>query len=313
MNTRLSVCRKPDALSASEYLEHQYEIPEIIEALPLADEPFVSLWQESSGRAALDFLTDEMKLPAYRWTWENPGAISVSFAQTLGGKLPVIATGSHRDFRQMEALLSDREEPRDLPLTVNAFAMQARAESIFCHRILLLNRAPYSNIPAERLKLSEDEWLERSHRLRLRHECAHYETLRLLGGMRNHALDEILADALGQIAAFGSFDAARQRLFFGLEKGEAVCTGRLFFYCRNIIPEERPKVYRAVDEALDAVSEEIAALIAEGKGEAELLLSLADKSIAERIGCSSAWIFSQSAGASSYAAGLRFWKRRKTQ
>ena len=269
--------------TAEEYLSHAYDIPQGWPDLPLPDESFVSLWQAGAGRGALDFLADERKLPVYRWSWENVEAISVSFVQTLGGRLPVIATESHRDFRQMEALLNARDEARDLPLTVNAFAMVVRAESIFRHRILLLNHAPYSNIPPEKLGLSEAEWLERSHRLRLRHECAHYETLRLLSGMKNHAHDEILADALGQIAAFGSFSAERQRLFFGLEGGKGCPGGRLSFYCQRLSPQEREKVYRAVDVVLDSVGEELAALLAENAGELAIFAALAGRSIAKRM------------------------------
>ena len=269
--------------TAEEYLSHAYDIPQDWPSLPLPDEPFISCWQESSGRDALDVLTDEIKLPAYRWTWECQEAISVSFTQTLGGKLPVISTGSHRDFRQMEALLNDRGEARELPLTVNAFTLQARADSIFRHRILLLNRAPYSNVPAEKLGLSEDEWLEHSHRLRLRHECAHYETLRLLSGMKNHAHDEILADALGQISAFGDFDAERQRLFFGLERGSGVCHGRLSFYCQKLPQKEREKVYRAVDTVLDAIEELLDSLLAENADGLTIFSALAGTSIAERL------------------------------
>ena len=256
----LFVRRKADYKSASEYLEHHYEILETIGALPLADEPFVSLWQEGSGREALIILADEMKLPAYRWSWDNMGAISISFAQTMGGRLPVISTQSHKDFRQMDALINGREEARELPLTVNAFAMEARAKSIFRHRVLLLNRA-----------------------LRLRHECAHYETLRLLSGMKNHAHDEILADALGQIAAFGDFSAERQRLFFGLKRGKNTCHGRLSFYCQQIMPEEREKVYRAVDAALDSIEEQLASLLAKTVDELEIFMALAGTSIAERM------------------------------
>ena len=198
----------------------------------------------------------------------------------------MIATGCHEDFRAMDAVLNGRGEERELPLTVNAFAIEARAEPIYRHRLLLLNRAPYSNIPAEALGLSAEDWLERSLCLRLRHECAHYETLRLLGDMNNHALDEILADALGQIAAFGGFDTDRQRLFFGLEKGQTVCTGRLSFYCQKVKPEERHKVYRAINEVLENVSAELEKMISEGKGEAAMLMSLASKSIIERLECS---------------------------
>lgn len=240
--------------SAAEYLAHAYEIPRYLPPLPLPDEVFASRWQEARGRDVPDFLTDGLKLPAYDFVWQDIESLSLSFAHTLGGKLPVIATGCHEDFRTMDAVMNGREKERELPLTVNAFTIEARAEPIHRHRLLLLNRAPYGNIPAKALGLSAEDWLERSRRLRLHHECAHYEILRLLGGMRNHALDEILADTLGQIAAFGNFDADRQRLFFGLEKDKGTCTGRLSFHCQKVSLEERPKIYRAVSEMLEDVS-----------------------------------------------------------
>ena len=153
-----------------------------------------------------------------------------------------------------------------------------------------------------RLGLDEEEWIERSCRLRLAHECAHYETLRLFGGMQNHALDEIVADAMGQLAAFGNFSAARQRLFFGLEQGTGRCTGRLSFYCRNVLPWERTEVYRAVDATLGILEGRIErfltekkrktetkellssakTLLSDKKSKYELLSDLAGTSIAER-------------------------------
>lgn len=269
--------------SADEYLQHAYEIPAELPALPMADEPFVASWQEAKGREVLVFLTDKLKLAAYDFVWQEVESLSISFAHTLGGTLPVIATGCHEDFRAMEAVLNGREQSRDLPPTVNAFTIEARAEPVYRHRLLLLNRAPYSNIPAEALGLSTEEWLEGSQRLRLRHECAHYETLRLLGGMRNHALDEILADGLGQIAAFGDFDADRQRLFFGLEKGRDTCIGRLSYYCQRVALKERPKVYARVNEVLDEVAGELKVMLARKATDREILVSLAGKSIAERL------------------------------
>lgn len=89
---------------------------------------------------------------------------------------------------------------------------------------------------------------------------------------------------LWQIAAFGNFDAERQRLLFGLKKCEDICDGRLSFYCQKVNPNERPKIYRAIDKALDIVSKELNELNVEGNGEAEIFMSFAGKSIAERIG-----------------------------
>ncbi|MBO6204954.1 MAG: hypothetical protein J6O13_15645 [Selenomonas sp.] len=269
--------------SADEYLQHAYKIPTELSALPLADESFVASWQEAKGREVLDFLADELKLAAYDFVWQETVRLSLSFAHTMGGTLPVIATGCHKDFRAMEAVLNGRTQSRDLPLTVNAFTLETQAEPIYRQRVLLLNRAPYSNIPAEDLNLSAEDWLERSRCLRLRHECSHYETLRLLGGMRNHALDEILADALGQLAAFGRFDADRQRLFFGLEKGQDSCNGRLSFYCQQVSLEERPKIYCAVDKILDSVACEINVLLRQMATQQEIFLALAGRSIADRL------------------------------
>ena len=275
--------------SAADYLKHFYEISDALPELPLADEPFISTWTRSAsgveprGREALDFLVDGLGLPIDDFRWNNVDALQLGFIQTLAGRLPLITTASHTDFRSMEALVNGRGEALALPATVNAFTIQARAMQIRRHRLILLNRAPYSNIPANALGFAEDEWLARSQRLRLRHECAHYETLRLFGGMANHALDEIAADALGQLAAFGNFDADRQRLFFGLERGRGVCHGRLSFYCQTVCPEERETVYRSVDRLLDDTAAELGRLIRLGATELELLKFLVGTSILERL------------------------------
>ena len=94
-------------------------------------------------------------------------------------------------------------------------------------------------------------------------------------GMKNHALDEILADCLGQIAAFGNFDGDRQRIFFRLEKGGSKCTGRLQFYCQKVSPLERPKIYSAVDKFIDEV-------LIDGKSKLEILCELARRRLAKK-------------------------------
>ena len=48
----------------------------------------------------------------------------------------------------------------DKTLTVNAFTIPCRAEKIYRHRVILLNAAPYSNISAEKMGLSVEEWLK---------------------------------------------------------------------------------------------------------------------------------------------------------
>lgn len=266
------------------YLKHCYDVPNELPKLPLDDEPYVAMWQKAEGKYVLDCLKEAFGLPVFNYQWENKDDLSISFTETLGGRLPVITTKSHKDFLFMDALLNGREQSREVPATVNAFTMKTKAETILGHRIIILNFAPYSNVAADKLGLSPDEWLIRSQKIRLAHESAHYETLRLFGGMKNHPLDEIVADAFGQIAAFGDFNADRQRLFFGLEKGKDICNGRLSFYVANIPEKERGKIYNAVNVVLDNVETEIQTRLSRQENKIKILTALAGKSIFDRLG-----------------------------
>ena len=235
-------------MKADTYLSHCYAIPETPSVLPLADEAFASVWKESEGAAALEFLAKIVGRDIASFPLRQEETLRIFFAKTLGGRLPVIVPGNRDDFLRVEALLNGREDLADFPVTVNAFTMQARAKNIRNHRVILLGQAPYSNVPANLLGLD--------------------------GGMQNHALDEIVADAMGQLAAFGNFSAARQRLFFGLEQGTGRCTGRLSFYCRNVLPWERTEVYRAVDATLDFLEDRIERFLTEKKRKTETKESL---------------------------------------
>ncbi len=261
-------------MTAAEYLAHKYELPKVFPELPLANEEFITAWSEKENFDVLRFLSQEFELPTGEFDWKNVAELKIEFKQTLGGRLPVISTANHDDFCQMTALLTARELKK-YSLTVNAFTIPCRAEKIYRHRVILLNAAPYSNISADKMGLSVEEWLKKSYQIRLRHESAHYETLRLLGGMKNHALDEILADCLGQMAAFGEFSANRQRIFFGLAKGGLKCAGRLNFYCQKVLPEELVEIYRAVDEYLDEVEQ----IIKNVANEFEIFKKIASRAI----------------------------------
>ncbi|MBR1730583.1 MAG: hypothetical protein IJ728_13790 [Selenomonadaceae bacterium] len=260
-------------LTAQEYLRHKYNRAKVegLKAekdqlsphdsafspynLPLTDEEFVNQWVEVSGDDVINFLNENFNLETNIFKWKDKPNLKINFASTLGGNLPVIFTSNHYDFLIMEAILNGRRELRKYPATVNAFTISAKSENIYRHRLILLNRAPYSNVSADKLNLTVDQWLEKSHILRLNHEIAHYETLRIFGGMKNHALDEILADAMGQLAAFDHFDIDRQKLFFGLENDH--CNGRLTFYCQTVKSEERKIVYKAVNDVLPILADQI--------------------------------------------------------
>jgi hypothetical protein len=97
------------------------------------------------------------------------------------------------------------------------FARLKEQRELYQDRFILLSDGPYSAVPAADLGLDEPTWREVSLALRRDHECAHYFTRRLFGSMRNHLLDELIADYAGMVAAIGRFRADWFLRFLGLE------------------------------------------------------------------------------------------------
>lgn len=74
-------------------------------------------------------------------------------------------------------------------------------------RFILLSAKPYSNVSASTLGLKEEDWLEKSMKIRLEHECSHFFTKRFFGNAQNHLHDELIADFFGLLSAFGNYSA----------------------------------------------------------------------------------------------------------
>jgi len=212
-------------IPAYEYLAHRYE-SDALPDLPLADERFVREWKSwlktpnKAPSGVKDILSDEATI-----SWiEN----------TSAGRIPVIYTRLRANFESAVDLLSPGSFASGIPASVNAFTIKAKHPALSGHRVILLNRSGYSAVSGNELGMEEDVWLEKSMTLRLNHEICHYFSLRVLGGMRNHALDEIAADCVGQLAAFGSFSVSFQKLFFGISQGSVLPGGRFFFYIKAL-------------------------------------------------------------------------------
>ncbi|HEX2165090.1 MAG TPA: hypothetical protein VHM02_14195 [Thermoanaerobaculia bacterium] len=108
-------------------------------------------------------------------------------------------------------------------------------------------------MPAAALGLEDAAWRDVSLALRRDHEAAHYLTRRLLGSMRNHLHDELIADYAGMTGATGAFRADWFRAFLGL--GEA--DGRLRLY-RGDPPLPDDDLARAA-ELVDRCAEQVEA------------------------------------------------------
>jgi hypothetical protein len=232
--------------SARQYLAHRYKAPERRD-FPLPDEGFVSEW-DAWLRGRNGGFPEEI-----RALLSGEGT-QIWLEATLVGRIPVVYTEDRRTFERLTAILSAKDDSDPLPASVNAFAIPAGHPPFKGHRVICMAKAGYSALSGESAGMGDGEWLEKSAVIRLHHECCHYFTLRVLGGMKNHALDEVVADCAGQLAAFGRYDASLQRKFFGMEGGGRIAPGgRLGFYVKRLPEGAIPLVCRKVEEALDGL------------------------------------------------------------
>ncbi len=95
--------------------------------------------------------------------------------------------------------------------------------------LLVLSRGPYSAVLADAFGFSEGKWLDDSNTIRLYHECTHFVCYRLHPGERDAVRDELVADAVGIVAAYGHYDRKMAERFLGIHDGN-YAGGRLENY-----------------------------------------------------------------------------------
>ena len=130
----------------------------------------------------------------------------------------------------------------------------------------MLSIGPYSAVPAEKLGLSDQEWIRLSGMIRRYHECTHFVCRNLYPDLIDAVWDELVADAVGLTAAFGSFDADMEKLFLGIEEDRYI-GGRLENYA-----EVDTDLVKKVTDVLDHFSKLIAAHPSIGPYELAILL-----------------------------------------
>ena len=96
--------------------------------------------------------------------------------------------------------------------------------------LIVLSRGEYSAVPAEAVGLEKNEWIEKSLRVRLYHESAHIVCRARFPGQKLPVWDELLADCVGLLAAFGAYDRALALRLLGIDKDGAYIGGRLENY-----------------------------------------------------------------------------------
>ncbi|MTI81349.1 MAG: hypothetical protein FH758_10795 [Firmicutes bacterium] len=259
--------------------------------IPPQDEPFVSAWGEyiqdiphKGALAALSQRLVQLRFPVQEGMSANPDylmatrkgmptatmkvatgtelkepkSLKVYLYQTYAGKIPVLETSNRNDFETLVRVLSHRNEPVKIPVSMGAclikgynnwdrvakykqstedfdFNYMKAHKELYQDAFLILTDNVYSGVPAEMMGLSEDYWRQLSMTIRREHEATHYFTLRFLGSARNHLLDEFIADYMGIVAANGKYRAEWFLCFLGLENYPNFRPGgRLTNYLKNV-------------------------------------------------------------------------------
>ena len=188
---------------------------------------------------------------------------------TPAGAVDVLCLQERADFVHAIRALAYRCEPKPVPDSMGASSLSGLInwEKIRCHLeeycasggedenaefarftsekrnyldcLIVLSSGPYSAVPAADMGLEEEEWLSRSLQIRKFHELTHFFSRHLYLENKDAVRDEILADLIGIVSAFGFYDDAAARRFLGLENEAYREGGRLQNYCSA---EELPAV-----------------------------------------------------------------------
>jgi hypothetical protein len=200
---------------------------------------------------------------------ERPESLLLTFSDGVAGLLPLLIAGTRADFESLVRAFTERNEPRAVPASMGACFVKglnnwdrvtrhrrvweaengtagdedawreelgrfAAQKARYQDRFVILSRGPYSGVAGADVRVTETEWLERSLIVRAEHESTHDLTWRLFGIVRSHATDEIIADFVGLVRAFGVYPDGIARVLLGVDRLPAFRDGgRLANYRGN--------------------------------------------------------------------------------
>lgn len=176
----------------------------------MKDEAFCSQWEGARDGILPAF-------PAIEWT--RCSSLMAELYLSWAGRIPVLYMKEREEFEYLIRQLFFRGEERPIPPSLGALTIRGlKDKSGISHRIILLSSGYYSGVSPKEMGLSEALWMEKSHIIRLQHECAHYYMLRACGELNSGLKQELIADAMGIITAFGVYRAEYFLRFLGLER-----------------------------------------------------------------------------------------------
>ncbi|MDR1253888.1 MAG: hypothetical protein LBJ95_02600 [Oscillospiraceae bacterium] len=177
------------------------QIPEVI-----AEEPFIGAWksfiEKVKDQGIVAALNNNISHGEEDIVLQKPEGVKIEIYDSLAGPIPIFYATDTKDFEELVIKLIHKG--KEFPGIEKTGASFANGKST---RFIILSNKPYSNIPAQKLGLEDEQWKDFSLIIRREHECTHYFTKRFLGSSQNNLHDELIADYAGMSSAAGEYHA----------------------------------------------------------------------------------------------------------
>lgn len=220
---------------------------------------------------------------------DKPETLKIKLYNSITGKIPILFVADDQDFVKLVQCFIHKNNPVAIPQSMGALlanginnwdrihAMKNRwlldnpAETwnrefsknivpnpgLYKDKLIILSAKPYSNVPADRLGLTEETWASYSLSIRLEHECTHLYTLSEYGCASNNLHDELIADYIGISKTIGTYRKEWMLAFMGLEEYPAYRKGaRLENYLgnANLNAENFSQLTTVIKQAIERIS-----------------------------------------------------------
>ncbi len=210
-------------------------------------------------------ITQRGRMPvALPYTFSDCETTELYTEHTEAGDVEILVLPDRGDFVRFVQVMAYRCEPREVPpsmgaVTINNINNWRRIEAHkneyllsgktdwdkefkrftavpqnYRDSIIALSNGAYSALPYTETDCeSEEEWIRASLIIRKYHELTHFISRRLFPGNKEMLRDEVIADCVGIVAAFGEYDVSLAQRVLGIYGDEYRAGGRLSNYIEN--------------------------------------------------------------------------------
>lgn len=183
--------------------------------------------------------------PEFNTTAED----SLETVSTSAGDVEILYLANRDDFVHAYRALGFKCEPVNIPSSCGAVTFlklnnfeKIRAlshplalsdPSLYNDTLILLSKGPYSGVPADAFNFDSEKWINDSYTIRKYHELTHFISRNNFPDNKEDIRDEVMADMIGLMFAYGRYDTFMARRFLGINVNPCLKDGRLHIYIKK--------------------------------------------------------------------------------